>query len=212
MGHTCIETAASFVSLTLVADSARRISAALRQPPRFNAPCSVSSKPSSLHCSLSCLWLRWGSGLRVHKWMMVQLSSVPGSREGESRCKNCSLAKIHTHGGHWAELSVGVFVSQVKKLLKRREIHTRSILGDAQRRTLHACPTVFIAFIEVQERSFTEGAFCLPITVVLGSACRFHTIVTCPLICLTVWELNKPSPWGRGNLHIQVPLPLASVN
>lgn len=138
---------------------------------------------------------------------MVQLPSVSGSREGESRCPNRSLAKIHTHGGHWAELSGGVFISQVKKLLKRSEIRTRSISGDAQRHILHACPTAFIAFIEVQERSFTEGVFCLCISGVLGSTCRFQTIVTCPLLCLTVWELSKLSPWGHGNPRIQSPPP-----
>lgn len=51
-GCTCIETAASFVSLTLrwlnlPGGSRRGLRAALRQPPCFNAPCSVSSKPSS---------------------------------------------------------------------------------------------------------------------------------------------------------------------
>lgn len=139
-----------------------------------------AASPHLPHCSVS-----WGCGLRVHKWMMVQLPSLPGSGEGEGRCMNHSLAKSHTHGGHWAELSVGVFISQVKKLLKRRDIRTRSILGDAQRHTLHACLTVFIAFIGVQGRSFTEGVFCLSITGVLGSTCRFQTIVTCPLLCLT---------------------------
>lgn len=72
-------------------------------------------------------------------------------------------------------------------------------------------PTVCIAFTEVQERRFTEGVFCLSVTGVLGSTCRFQTIVTCPLLCSTenlfVWELNKPSPWGHGNPHIQSPTP-----
>lgn len=68
-------------------------------------------------------------------------------------------------------------------------------------------PTVCIAFTEVQERRFTEGVFCLSVTGVLGSTCRFQTIVTCPLLCSTVWELNKPSPWGHGNPNIQSPTP-----
>lgn len=144
----------------------------------------------------------------MHKWSGAHLPSVSGSAEGETRSTNRSLAKIHTYSGHWAELSVGVFVSQVKKLLKRREIRPRSILGDAQRHTLHACSTVCIAFTEAQGRRFREGVFCLSITVTLGSTCRFQTIVTCPLLCLTVWELKKPSPWGHGNPHIQSP-PLA---
>lgn len=62
-------------------------------------------------------------------------------------------------------------------------------------------PLALIAFVEVQQRSFTEGAFCLCITGALGSARRSLTIVTCPLLDLTGWKLNKPSPRGHGNPH-----------
>lgn len=183
MGCTCIEPAASFVWLTLrwlnlPGGSRRRLRAALGQPPRFNGPCSVSSKRSSpallRQLPLAALGMRAACAQ-----MMVQLPSASGSREGESLCPNHSLAKIHTHGGPWAELCVEVFVSQVKKLLKRREIRTRSILGAAQKHTLYACPTVFTAFNEVQERSLTEGVFCLSITGVLGSTCRLLLPVPC---------------------------------
>lgn len=55
-----------------------------------------------------------------------------------------------------------------------------------------ACRTGFIAFVEVQERRFTEGVFCFCSVAALGRACRVSTIVTCLLLYLTGWSLNKP--------------------
>lgn len=162
----------------------------------FNVPCSVSSKPSSpvLHSQLGLAAL----GMQAACAEMDDCSAPfpfrePGSRKSVSKSQ---LSQDSPRGGHWALLSVGVFVSQVKKLT-RRGICTQSILRDAQRHTLHACPAGFIVFVKVQESSFTEGVFCLCITGALGSSCRVLTIVTCPLPDLTVWKLNKPSPRGH---------------
>ncbi|NXK24141.1 RPGF5 factor, partial [Arenaria interpres] len=57
----------------------------------FSAVASVSMRPAQsaanphlLGCTVSWLWLLWGWGLRVQKWVIVQLPSVLGSREGET--------------------------------------------------------------------------------------------------------------------------------
>lgn len=160
----------------------------------FNVPCSVSSKPSSpvLHSQLGLAAL----GMQAACAEMDDFSAPFPFRELGSRksVSKSQLSQDSPRGGHWALLSVGVFVSQVKKL-KGGGICTQSISRDAQ--TLHACPTGFIVFVKVQESSFAEGVFRLCITGALGSSCRVLTIVTCPLPDLTVWKLNKPSPRGH---------------
>lgn len=107
---------------------------------------------------------------------------------------------------------MGVFVSQVKKLLKRREIRTVSILGDVQRRTLHACSTVSIAFTEVQGRSFTEGI--LPLYywrarehLPLSDYCYLSPAL---FDCLGIKQAITLGT--RKPAYSKAPLPLASVN
>lgn len=82
----------------------------------FNVPCSVSSKPSSpvLHSQLGLAAL----GMQAVCAEMDDCSAPfpfrePGSRKSVSKSQ---LSQDSPRDGHWALLSVGVFVSQVKKL------------------------------------------------------------------------------------------------
>lgn len=126
----------------------------------------------------------------MHKWIMVHLPSVSGSGQGESQCTNRSLAKIHAHGRHWAELSLGMFGSQVKKLLKRRESRTRSISGDAQRYTRHACPLSVLPLLKYRREGLQKVYSASLLLACSGALAAFRLLLPAPCfvrlgICLS---------------------------